>query len=470
MLPRGLLKEHAQLFSLLLRVMDVLAVLLAGWAAAFVWLGAGAFSGRNFNVTILAAFICPLVFSFFHLYQSVRVLSLGHYLGRLFQAWVSLLVVLAGFAFLTKTGESFSRGWFLLAGLFLLLLLILLRGGLLLLLRLMRAHGWNERRVVMLGAGAAGQKLAFILQQAHWTGFRVTHVFDDQPAGQSLNQVPVLLMPDNLDVWLTGHADDVDEIWLTLPLDQKVRMDELIHQLRHHPVPVRIALDVLPTLGLTHCSMADMGGVPMLNLNMTPITGINRVQKVIEDRLLGAVLFVFAMPLLLLIALAVRLTSKGPVLFRQQRHGWDGRIITVYKFRTMFCHEEELGHVTQASRTDPRVTPLGRWLRRTSFDELPQLINVLQGRMSIVGPRPHAVAHNVFYRDVITDYMQRHRVKPGITGWAQVNGWRGETDTLDKMQKRVEYDLYYIENWSLLFDLKILLLTFLGGFMSRNAY
>ena len=158
------------------------------------------------------------------------------------------------------------------------------------------------------------------------------------------------------------------------------------------------------------------------------------------------------------------------MLFKQKRHGWDGKPITVYKFRTMKVHEEENGQVTQAKRNDPRVTRFGAFLRRTSLDELPQFFNVLQGRMSIVGPRPHALAHNEMYKEQVEAYMQRHRVKPGITGWAQINGWRGETDTLDKMEKRVEYDLYYIENWSLWFDLKIIFLTLFKGFVHKSAY
>ncbi|HIE54086.1 MAG TPA: exopolysaccharide biosynthesis polyprenyl glycosylphosphotransferase, partial [Chromatiaceae bacterium] len=170
------------------------------------------------------------------------------------------------------------------------------------------------------------------------------------------------------------------------------------------------------------------------------------------------------------IAMGVKLSSPGPVLFKQKRHGWDGKPIRIYKFRTMKVHEEKEGQVTQAKRGDPRITPFGAFLRRTSLDELPQFFNVLQGRMSIVGPRPHAIEHNELYKDQVDAYMQRHRVKPGITGWAQVNGWRGETNTLEKMEKRVEYDLYYIENWSLWFDLKIIFLTLFRGFVHKNAY
>jgi exopolysaccharide biosynthesis polyprenyl glycosylphosphotransferase len=163
-------------------------------------------------------------------------------------------------------------------------------------------------------------------------------------------------------------------------------------------------------------------------------------------------------------------SSRGPIIFKQLRHGWDGKPVKIYKFRTMAVHKEAPGCVTQASKNDARVTKFGAFLRATSLDELPQFINVIQGRMSIVGPRPHALEHNEQYKDQIDDYMKRHKVKPGITGWAQINGWRGETDTLDKMKKRVEYDLYYIENWSLWFDLKIIVRTLFTGFAHKNAY
>jgi len=208
----------------------------------------------------------------------------------------------------------------------------------------------------------------------------------------------------------------------------------------------------------------------LMNLSTTPMEGFNRYLKAFEDRLLALLILILISPLLLIIAIGVKLSSPGPILFKQLRHGWDGKPIKIYKFRTMFEHSEEGGKVTQAGRQDARVTPFGAFLRRTSLDELPQFFNVLQGRMSIVGPRPHALAHNEEYKDQIDAYMLRHKVKPGITGWAQINGWRGETDTLEKMQKRVEYDLYYIDHWSLWFDLKILLLTLFKGFVGKNAY
>jgi putative colanic acid biosynthesis UDP-glucose lipid carrier transferase len=194
-----------------------------------------------------------------------------------------------------------------------------------------------------------------------------------------------------------------------------------------------------------------------------------RVVKRLEDLVVAGVICIFIIPVCFVIAVAIKLSSPGPVLFKQMRMGINGRKFKVYKFRSMVVHNES-GSVTQATRNDVRITKVGAFLRRTSLDELPQFFNVLQGRMSVVGPRPHALAHNDYYKELVESYMQRHKVKPGITGWAQVSGYRGETDTLDKMQKRVEYDLWYIEHWSLWIDLKIIVLTFWKGFLNKNAF
>jgi len=198
--------------------------------------------------------------------------------------------------------------------------------------------------------------------------------------------------------------------------------------------------------------------------------GLNVCFKTIFDYVFAVVALVLISPLLLLIALAIKLDSPGPVIFKQKRHGWNGKIIHVYKFRSMKVHQETGLTITQATRNDPRITRIGAFLRRTSLDELPQFFNVLQGRLSVVGPRPHAVAHNEQYKELVPRYMLRHKVKPGITGWAQINGYRGETNTLDKMEKRVEHDLHYIENWSLWLDCYIIFMTIFKGFVNKNAY
>ena len=220
---------------------------------------------------------------------------------------------------------------------------------------------------------------------------------------------------------------------------------------------------------LLHARSESINGLASISIFDSPMDGASRVVKRVEDIVLSSlILLMIALPLVL-IAIAIKLTSPGPVLFRQRRYGLDGRPIMVWKFRSMSVQENG-DNVRQATRNDARITPLGAFLRRTSLDELPQFFNVLRGDMSIVGPRPHAVAHNEQYRKQVSGYMLRHKVKPGITGWAQINGWRGETDTLDKMQKRVEFDLEYIEHWSIWLDIKIILLTLFKGFLNKNAF
>jgi putative colanic acid biosynthesis UDP-glucose lipid carrier transferase len=197
--------------------------------------------------------------------------------------------------------------------------------------------------------------------------------------------------------------------------------------------------------------------------------GFNLFLKTLEDFVLGILFSVLISPVFLVLAIGVKLSSRGPVFFKQERHGWDGKPILIYKFRSMRVHRENDGELTQATEDDPRITKFGAFLRRTSLDELPQFLNVLEGKMSIVGPRPHAIVHGEYYKDVVDGYMKRHKVKPGITGWAQIHGLRGETDTVDKMQRRIQYDIEYIENWSLWLDFKIILLTFIRGLAHRNA-
>jgi putative colanic acid biosynthesis UDP-glucose lipid carrier transferase len=260
-----------------------------------------------------------------------------------------------------------------------------------------------------------------------------------------------------------------DEIWLCLPLSDEAGIRTSLDALRHSVANIRLVPDWF-SLKLINHGISEALGIPMLDLSASPVTGTTRLLKAAEDRLLALLILVLISPIMVVIAVAVKFSSPGPIYFKQKRNGWNGNVINVYKFRSMYMHQEDDGQVTQATQGDPRITPLGRFLRRTSLDELPQFINVLQGRMSIVGPRPHAVAHNDYYKQHVPRYMLRHKVKPGITGWAQVHGLRGETDTLEKMEKRVEYDLYYIEHMSLWLDLKIMAMTVFKGFTNSNAY
>jgi putative colanic acid biosynthesis UDP-glucose lipid carrier transferase len=471
MLPKGLLKEYSRTISYILRALDIFAVVTSGVVAYFYKFHDFSPSAIYVNALLIGAILTLVVFPFSHIYDSMRGQSFWETIKKVIQAILTVLVLLAGLAFVTKTGNDFSREWFFYWGVSAFILLMLFRSSLILLLRFMRSRGWNERRVVIIGAGDLGARLVRTIQSAGWTGFRVLTIFDDSPevSSSQIQGIPVVKMPSDLNTYMNTKKDLIDEIWIALPLQAEERVKALLYDLRHHTFVIRYILDIFG-MGLLNHSVTDLAGFPTVNLNTSPMVGINRVIKAFEDRGLAAIILILISPVFLAIALGVKLTSKGPVFFKQHRHGWDGQVINVYKFRTMKQHQDTTGQVTQATANDPRVTKFGRFLRRTSLDELPQFINVLQGKMSIVGPRPHAIEHNEFYKDSINAYMQRHMVKPGITGWAQVNGWRGETETLDKMQKRVEYDLFYIENWSLIFDLKIIFLTLFQGFVSKNAY
>jgi putative colanic acid biosynthesis UDP-glucose lipid carrier transferase len=261
----------------------------------------------------------------------------------------------------------------------------------------------------------------------------------------------------------------VDQVWVAVEESRLGELRSSIEAVSELPFELRVVPDgMIATL----CEMpvSTAAGLLTVELTSSPTSAVDRLAKALEDRVLALAMIFFAAPVLLIITFLVSLDSPGPVLFRQKRHGWHGEEITILKFRTMYQHHEIPGIVTQARKDDSRVTRVGRWLRRSSLDELPQLFNVLAGNMSLVGPRPHATEHNELYVNIIRNYMHRHRVKPGITGWAQVNGYRGETDTPEKMQRRVEYDLYYIENWSIGFDLVILGLTIFRGLTSPQAY
>lgn len=469
MLPKGLLKEYSRTLSMMVRIVDIMMVMMAAYFAYYERFREWLLSPPYLAAIAISIVTIPIVFSFCKVYASIRGEGFIKHIFALTQAVFLMGMVLAGLSFFTKSGDVYSRTWFVMWMMFAWFLLVLCRLALLLFLRFMRSKGLNERTVVIIGASVLGIKLAETVQQALWTGFRIVAFMDDDASHKpkSLCHIPVIQVPDSLSDYLATHK--IDEIWLALPLAAESRVKKILYELRNHTITTRFVLDIFG-LDLLNHSITEIAGMPVLNIRSTPMVGTNRLVKAIEDRLISALILLLIAPLFLLIAVGVKLSSKGPVFFKQKRLGWDGRIIEVYKFRSMIMHIEKNNEVQQATLDDSRVTAFGRFLRRSSLDELPQFLNVLQGRMSIVGPRPHALAHNELYKDMIHTYMQRHRVKPGITGWAQVNGWRGETDTLLKMKKRVECDLYYINNWSLSFDLKIIFLTLFRGFINRNAY
>jgi putative colanic acid biosynthesis UDP-glucose lipid carrier transferase len=332
--------------------------------------------------------------------------------------------------------------------------------------RVLAAEGM-QKTAVIAGANDLGRRLAARLRASPLLGIRFAGYFDDRAPGRLQNVIP----RENLGPLsaLADHARSgtLDVIYIALPMASQPRILKLLEDLRDTTASIYFVPDIF-VADLIQARVDSIGGLPVVAVCESPFYGFNGVVKRISDFVLASLLLAAASPLMLAIAIGVKLSSPGPVLFKQRRYGLDGKRIAVYKFRSMTVAED--GEVVrQATRNDSRVTRLGAFLRRTSLDELPQFINVLQGRMSIVGPRPHAVAHNEMYRKLIRGYMIRHKVKPGITGLAQVNGLRGETETVEKMKARIDYDLAYLRNWSLALDMRIILKTAVV-LLHKNAY
>ncbi len=333
--------------------------------------------------------------------------------------------------------------------------------------RLLALEGGPSRAVVV-GAGPLGQRLGRQFIDTPLLGVRLVGFFDDRSAERvgPVAQAPMLGRLSTVGEFVKAHR--VDLVYITLPMGLQPRSLAILDQLRDTTASIYFAPDFF-LLDLIQSRMDHINGIPVVAACESPFYGFNGLIKRLSDLVIGALILALISPLMLLISLLVKLGSPGPVLFRQRRYGLDGREIVVYKFRSMTVCEDG-GTIRQATRDDQRITPIGGFLRRTSLDELPQFINVLQGRMSVVGPRPHAVAHNEEYRKRIKGYMVRHKVKPGITGWAQVNGFRGETDKLEKMEARIEHDLAYLRNWSLRLDLSIIVRTIWLVARDRQAY
>lgn len=450
-------------------LLDGLALLLASYVA-WVW----RFEGLEVPAHYLIAMVLGLLLSLVllpasrayrgaHWWRPLRgVVACGPGLLAVFGALLLL-------ATLTKSSAEFSRLW--MAG------WPLLGLSLMMLWRLL----WRpfatrpSRRILLLGSGALARQVTNQLQHtAANTRVLGTVSLPGEPAPPT--DAPATPPPaalrlgsfEELDQLLASSGAQVDELWLVPDRPPGPGDADLMTRLRLYSLPVRYVPD-LSVMQLLGQKASEVAGITTIALNATPLDGPDALLKTAVDRVLAASLLLLLAPLLLLIGGLIRLNSPGPVLFRQPRHGGGGRIIQVLKFRTMYHHDRPDDH-RQARRNDPRITRIGGFLRRSSLDELPQLINVLRGDMSLVGPRPHPVALNEEYAARLDAFMQRHRVLPGITGWAQINGHRGETDTLEKMAKRLQYDLYYIEHWSLGLDLYILARTVLLGWGGHNAY
>jgi Undecaprenyl-phosphate glucose phosphotransferase len=326
----------------------------------------------------------------------------------------------------------------------------------------------NLHTVAVVGCGKHCEAIVRKIDRSPASGFRATAVCNATPeAGWINTRVPVF---DDIVPFVNYvRTQNVHEVWLALPLTQERAILKFVNEFRDDLVNVRFIPDVR-SLALFESGVTDLLGETAINLVASPLSPSALLQKEIFDRVFAAAALVAVAPILISVAIAIKLTSRGPVFFKQRRKGADGRVFTIYKFRSMRLHTEQAGVLRQATRNDPRVTRVGAFLRRTSLDELPQFFNVLRGDMSVVGPRPHALEHDDLYQKVVSGYIHRYRIKPGITGWAQVNGFRGETDRIEKMEGRVAHDLYYLGNWSFGLDMRIIAATIIKGLRHTNAY
>jgi putative colanic acid biosynthesis UDP-glucose lipid carrier transferase len=447
----------------MLALVDIGLVVAAAALAKLLYIAFFLASGQDNQQYLVAGFAGGIITAYVlrarGLYEPAGIVRWRRRVGDLVLSIGLSFLLLIALAYLLKISADYSRGWLLTWLALVSLLLPLSRPFSAKLMSWLAATGYTARRLAVVAQDSAtGEQLAASLRAR--AGIRVVGVFGETNVGARAE-----LQPTIADLISIGQRNEIDEVIIAVSNDSLLRTERLVEALRVLPVDVWLhPCDIsVPILGT-----ARLGAVSLLQVKPKPIRDWGHVVKLTLDYLLATIsLLVFA-PLMLAIACAIKLDSKGAVLFRQRRHGYNHRIIDVYKFRTMTVQENG-SHVEQARKDDPRVTRVGRFLRRTSLDELPQLFNVFKGEMSLVGPRPHALAHNQFYAEQLKRYANRHCVKPGITGWAQINGLRGPTEDPEKMRRRVELDLHYIEHWSIWLDLKILMLTPFRGFVHRNA-
>ena len=459
------MKYETPLMWLVKNLLDPLVVFVSLFV--ILWIYDIALNGYYFALGAFTFFITSRVFKEFELFETWQHVGFSAYGREMLMGWGITISSLLFMAFALKLTEAYSRlvliTWFL-AVPFLLFSFQWATRRLLLNFRLQA----NLRSVVVVGGNELGSRLIAKIRQNPYLYMAVRGYFDDRaPERLAIgNNVPCLGDLSELPKYVKQQK--VHHIYIALPMMVQPRIMRLLDALRDTTASIYFVPDLF-VFDLAHARFGEVSGIPVIAVSETPFTGVNAVVKRATDIILAPIFLVLLSPLLFIVAVAIKLSSPGPVFFRQHRYGLDGQEILVWKFRTMNVMEDG-GEVMQATRDDHRVTRIGKILRKTSLDELPQLINVIQGNMSLVGPRPHAVAHNEMYRSLIKGYMIRHKVKPGITGLAQVSGLRGETETLDKMQERIKYDLDYLRNWSLTLDLWVLLRTAFVIIRDKDAY
>jgi Undecaprenyl-phosphate glucose phosphotransferase len=457
------------------RTVEGLLIALTGAALAYWHPGYDDWEMAPFYAPLIlvTGLVFPLAANFFGLYSIQSLLRPAEAIARLASTWALFFAVIGMAVFMLKSGESYSRAW--LSGWFLLglSLMIAWRIAAAQLARRWNRNGQLSRHAVLVGGGEPAAKLLAAIGGSGTSDISVVGIFDDRDGQRSPDSIGSLQKLGNVSELIDFvRQARIDMLLVTLPLAAEDRLLQILKRLWVLPVDIRLSA-YSQKFHYRPRAYSYIGNVPFLDVFDKPLGDWGGVVKSVEDKVIAGLALILLSPLMLAVAAAVRLDSRGPILFKQNRFGFNNELIGVYKFRSMYHDMRDADAAKLVTKDDPRVTRVGRFIRKTSLDELPQIFNVLRGELSLVGPRPHptkAKAADQLYNDVVDGYFARHKVKPGITGWAQINGWRGETDTAEKLQRRVEHDLYYIENWSLALDLYILWRTPMALFKTENAY
>lgn len=457
---------------------DVIIILGSGALAYGIWLFSrpDALWSDYVMIQLFGSLIALNLFRLWGVYEFDALLQPSTSLRRVTMGWASVAVTLIAIGFLTKYSEAYSRAW---SALWFVLAWVGLAAGRMVLYA--RSRTWIEegrlrRNVAVIGLGPTTRRLIEHFGNQMQSGVCVVGIFDDDDTQGAVPQPkayagrPVLGDLEALERFIRKHP--LDTVIIAVSPTEEERLLAITAKLKTLPVDVRLCAGLM-SFHLPHANLTHIGSLPLLNVLNRPLSDWQSVLKDVEDRVASALILAMISPVMLAIAALIKFDSPGPVFFRQKRYGFNNQLIEIYKFRTMYNDQCDDNAEQLTRRSDPRVTRIGATLRKYSLDELPQFFNVVRGEMSIVGPRPHALSAKAagrLYDEAVRDYASRHRVKPGITGWAQVNGWRGETETLEQIRKRVEFDLVYIEKWSLWLDIKIIWMTVLGGFTGKNAF
>ena len=457
------------------RIFETVAIIVLGatiWAIYVADFSAPAIL-RFLPIAGFVALLLPLLMQLNNLFKVSAFLNFMQTVPKLMFIWSSVFASVFAFVFFTKIGAEYSRLWLGSWALGGFAMIMVFRAGLFLFLKNSKSVGQMDRRAVLVGGGEPALNLVKAFEAAPAGDVSIIGVFDDRSNDRSPARIGKLKKLGTVQELVEfARQTRVDILIVTLPLVAETRLLQILKQLWVLPVDIRLSA-YSQKLRYKSRAYSYIGNIPLLDVFDKPLSGWNSLLKNIEDKILAALALIVLSPVMALVALAIKMDSPGPAIFRQKRYGFNNELIEMYKFRSMYIDQSDAKATKLVTKNDPRVTRVGRFIRKTSLDELPQFFNVLRGELSLVGPRPHAThakAKDNLYTDVVDGYFARHRVKPGITGWAQINGWRGETDTEDKIQRRVEHDLFYIENWSLLFDLYILAKTPFSLIETDNAY